>query len=319
MLVQCNAGILKTKKWFINCTPTIVEHHQVANIPCVPYFIRATKVFPYFRVQKAVGVRNQSDFHPLKYCFGPHYLYYFTVMESRVEQFRIRVSEVDNNRQLSISALVSILQEIAWNHAHDLGVSVYDLLEKNLTWVLVRMKIELDDLPGHGDTLTVETWPSGIERLFVFRNFKMTVGDREIGRVLSSWLVFDTKLRGVVRVPQFIASNVASQNSDWDRASGNIEKLSEIQFEKNFQVRLHETDVNQHTNNTSYFQWIIESVPTDHLKSHRLSSLEIVFKAESVLDDKIRSRSGPSGPNRFLHQIVNQEGVELVRALTQWA
>lgn len=239
-------------------------------------------------------------------------------MESRIEQFKIRVNEIDANRQLSIPALVSFLQEIAWNHAQDLGVSVYDLLEKNLTWVLVRMKIELDQIPYHGETLTVETWPSGLEKLFVFRDFKMHLGDTEIGRVLSSWLVFDTKLRSWTRVPDFISRSVAGPNSGSVRASGNIDKLSEYQFEKNFQVRLLETDVNQHSNNTAYFQWIIESLAPDYLKTHQLSCLEIIFKAESVLDDRIISRSGQSGPNQFLHQIVNQDEVELVRAQTQW-
>ena len=55
-------------------------------------------------------------------------------MRKRTEQFHIRVNEVGANRQITIPALVSLLQEVAWNHAHDLGVSVYQLLEKDLTW-----------------------------------------------------------------------------------------------------------------------------------------------------------------------------------------
>ena len=239
-------------------------------------------------------------------------------MNKRTEQFHIRVNEVGANRQITIPALVSLLQEIAWNHAHDLGVSVYQLLEKNLTWVLVRMKIELDELPRHGDKITIETWPSGIEKLFVFRDFKIKLDQKDIGRVLSSWMVFDTKLRTWSRVPEFISGSVDNPGSDGIRASGKIDKLSEYQFEKSFQVRLFETDVNQHTNTTSYFQWITESLPFEYLQAHRLKCLEIIFRAESVMDDKISSRSYEVSPGEFLHQIVNQNGVELVRAVTQW-
>jgi len=180
------------------------------------------------------------------------------------------------------------------------------------------MKIELDELPSHGETVTIETWPSGLERLFVFRDFKLRLDERSIGRVLSTWLVFDTMLRTWVKVPEFISRSLGSQNSS-AQANGNISTLSEFQFEKNFQVRLLETDVNKHTNNTSYFQWLLESLPPNYLESHSLSCLEIVFKAESVLGDKVISRSGKTGRDKFLHQIVNQEGVELVRALTKWA
>ncbi len=239
-------------------------------------------------------------------------------MEPRIEHFIIRVNEVDNNRQLTIPALVCLLQEIAWNHANDLGVSIDQLLKENLTWVLVRMKIDLDGLPLHGDTLTIETWPSGIERLFVFRDFKLRIGNKIIGKVRSSWLVFNTKLRKWVRVPKFISEKVDSRISSPVRPRGSIEKLAEYQPERRFQVRLLETDLNGHANNISYFQWLVESLPQDYLETHRLSRLDIVFKAESILGDGIISRSGQRDKNQYLHQIVNQNDDELVRASTIW-
>ena len=58
-------------------------------------------------------------------------------------QFIVRSSEIDYHGNTTMPALVSYMQEAAWENTRDLGISMYDLLERGLTWVLQRMRVEM--------------------------------------------------------------------------------------------------------------------------------------------------------------------------------
>ena len=88
-------------------------------------------------------------------------------------QFTVRSSEIDYRGQATMPALVSYMQEAAWENTRDLGISMYDLLERGLTWVLQRLRVEMFRYPKHGESITVKTWASGRERVFLHRDFRI--------------------------------------------------------------------------------------------------------------------------------------------------
>ena len=75
--------------------------------------------------------------------------------------FTVRSNELDYRGRVTMPTLVSYMQEAAWENTRDLGISMYDLLERGLTWVLQRMRVEMLRYPEHGESITVETWASG--------------------------------------------------------------------------------------------------------------------------------------------------------------
>jgi len=234
-----------------------------------------------------------------------------------IRDFQVRVSEVHFNRKLNLTALADYLQEVAWVHASILGINVPDLLPRNLTWALSRMKIVIDKLPMEGDQITVETWPSGFERFTAFRTFQVLDKTRKIiASATSSWLIFNIKTRRMVEIPEDVRLVKGAGDK---HLSQTIPKSSTYTHEMQFSVRLFETDINDHANNVTYFNWLVESIPIEFLKNHEIKRVDIQFKGEAVLGDQIVTRSQPSEDTVFLHQINNQSGKELVRARTFWA
>ena len=61
----------------------------------------------------------------------------------------------------------------------------------------------------------------------------------------------------------------------------------------------------------------MESVPTDILNNGKLHSIDVIFKNESVLGDKITTQSQAIDKG-FIHKILNQNGQELVTGETFW-
>ena len=113
-------------------------------------------------------------------------------MEHRIyrENIRVRHREADRNGRLKLLSWFDFLQEAAANHAARLGVGLNALTERGRLWVLSRLKLEIRRSPRIGEELTVETYPSGVNRLFFTREFQVFDKSGEvIARASSAWLL----------------------------------------------------------------------------------------------------------------------------------
>lgn len=218
-------------------------------------------------------------------------------------------------------ALVSYMQEAAWENTATLGISMYELLAQGLTWVLQRMRIEMFRYPRHTERVTVETWASGREKVFLHRDFRIYSAERELlGQATSVWLVMDVVKRQLVSVPDFImAQEIAPDNQPLPFAKGKLPPLQEVSYEQQMPVRWHDIDLNRHVTNTRYLQWALDTLPVEVLEQ-QLSETDIIFRAETILGDTIMSVAGAGeAPGEYLHKLSSKEtGKELVQAKTVW-
>lgn len=243
--------------------------------------------------------------------------------------FEVRAYEVDIYNQASLVTIANYLQEAAGQHADHLNIGVNDLLKKDLTWVLTRLKIDMQQYPARYEAIKVLTYPTGFDKYFVYRNFKIyDAKGQEIGQATSTWAVMDIKARKMIGIPAMILSIPTPQDEPFiDRTKGKIAKVKTPLAEETFKVRWFDLDTNQHTNNAYYLQWAIESLPEEILSNKRLSSIDIMFRRETVWKNKIVGRiervetsNETSALTTFVHQLVRQsDQKELAQAKTQWA
>jgi medium-chain acyl-[acyl-carrier-protein] hydrolase len=242
-------------------------------------------------------------------------------MDFITETYRIRITEVDAHSKLTIPALNGLLQEMAWRHSVVEKVSVHELsAQHNISWVLSRLKIWIDRLPNYDETVIVKTYIQGVDKYFYQRDFTVMDADgREIIRANSVWGLMDIVKRRITSIPQWMLdiTPIYTGVKPVERVSGKIKAIAEVETERRFDIRWHDIDSNQHVNNTKYVEWLLESIPTDILNDGTLSSIDMIFKNESVLGDKITTQS-QAIDNSFIHKILNQNGQELVTGETVW-
>jgi len=236
-------------------------------------------------------------------------------------RFTVRSSEIDYRGLATMPALVSYMQEAAWENTATLGISMYELQAQGLTWVLQRMRIEIFRYPKHTESITVKTWASGREKVFLHRDFRIYSAGRELlGQATSVWLVMDIVKRQLVSVPDFImVHEIVPDNEPLPFAKGKMAQLQEVKYEQQMPVRWHDIDLNRHVTNTRYLQWALDTLPVEVLEQ-QLSETDIIFRAESVLGDTIISVAGAGkAAGEYLHKLSSQEtGKELVQARTVW-
>jgi len=235
----------------------------------------------------------------------------------------VRSYDVDARGRLGIASICNFMQDAAGCHAHALNLSVEHLHAIHLTWVLVRMRVEIDRHLGWQDRMHIETWPSHQDKLFSHRDFILRDDEGEtIGRSVTVWVLMDLQRwrpqrLGALPHPLPIGERPRAMAAIPDK----IDVPETFATEQMFRVGDGDLDRNGHVNNVRYIEWALETVPVPILNTCCLDTLEINFTGEAFHGETIRAASQPLDDPRpsFQHGIQRQPaGAELARARTQW-
>ncbi len=184
-------------------------------------------------------------------------------MKLHTETFRIRAGEVGPGGLLRLTALADIFQEVAGNNAIAVGYGTDALREQGLTWVLSRLRIAVTNLPRWCDEIVVSTWPSGIERLWAFREFRVERPDGEVlARGSSAWLILKIASKRPIRPPEFVErAAVGMPPREMASPTEEIDLPEGLEPGPSFRAGRYDLDVNGHANNVAILRWLLEALP----------------------------------------------------------
>ena len=94
--------------------------------------------------------------------------------EKSCYDYRVEPQDVDFTLRATIPALGSAILNTAGIDAHGKGFGVDALNAGNHSWVLSRMALEFDRMPGQYTDYTVATWINEYGRVLSTRNFTLT-------------------------------------------------------------------------------------------------------------------------------------------------
>lgn len=239
-----------------------------------------------------------------------------------IQAYRVRSYECGPDGKVRFSHLCNYLQETASNHAEKLGFSKKNFEHLNLTWVMTRMHVRLQSYPEWSDDITVLTFPHGMRKLKVYRDFILTHADGSpIGTATSEWMVIDVKTRHARRLPDFVetCSNTVREPVWTDKPFSRLtfERNNSEIIEKQFPVQHSHIDLNGHVNNVRYLEWMMECAP--EVKSgRRVSEMEVVYRAEAMYGDTVTAQCAQHTNGSRTHQVLTADGRELITARTEW-
>lgn len=241
-------------------------------------------------------------------------------MKTSTTGFVVHSFDADAFGYLAPAALAGYLQEAAGQSADAQGFGLRDLNRQGLTWVLGREALSVDEPIRSGDTLEVETWPSGVERWAALRDFRVKRSGKEVGRALTTWFVVDQITRRPVRPNTVLPEQFHAPSAHvLPLKSEPLPAVEDATIERRFQVRFSDIDANLHVTHASYIAWVVESVHESDWRKTWLASLDIQFLAECTLGLFVRSRSASTREGAMIHSVTReQEAKEVARALTIW-
>lgn len=236
--------------------------------------------------------------------------------------FPVRTYEVDSSGKLAPAALVGYLLELAFVHAIDLDCGMEHMFARGYTWVLSRLRMAVERSVSHAEVLTVETWPSGTDRLFALRDFR--VRDEKgmvVAHATSQWLVLSLETRRAVWPEEAVSERVRAPGERvFDEPFIKIPPMPGVDEERRIETRYQDIDQNDHITSRSYVGWALEALPLATLRSERLTFLEVHYLAECHHPGVVVARSKSLGDGRFQHSVVREaDGVDAARLTTRWA
>lgn len=239
------------------------------------------------------------------------------------ETFRIRTYEINERKTVSAPALVKLMQETAMQHVLKLRLSVWDLESQNLAWVLIRKNIQIVRYPFLGEQIRIRTYPSGFEKIFTYRDFRIfDEQDREIAFASTCWLLMNTRERKMTRIPlDFLEFNelLPDPATFLPRPDAKIAAVEKVDFTRDFTVQWHELDFNLHLNNTFYVQWMLEALPEETLSKTSMQSMDLIYRTECYWRDAVTSETQQITPTLFLHRLRRlSDDQELASGRSTW-
>lgn len=175
--------------------------------------------------------------------------------------YTLRAADFGAWSRLRPSSILDLFQDVAGRHANELGVGFVPMMEKNIVWVIVKVRFRVLKEAQMYQNVHVRTWPLPPERIGYQREYVIADENGEsIVEGSSEWVLMDFASRKIV-------------------AGGNVYPLTEHCTDKVFEdkfprLRAFEAegegysclppfsdfDMNGHVNNTKYANYVLDAI-----------------------------------------------------------
>ena len=205
-------------------------------------------------------------------------------------EFSISSFDLNPRGQARLTSMANFFQELAYHHASQLGFGYRDMKERNTTWVLSRMRIRIDSYPLWDDTIRMETWPSGVDKLFALRDFRIWNSQGEqIGVASTAWLILDIKTHRLIRPKEALEhfKLIVHPEQVFEESLEKIDVPEALKPLNLHRVKFSDLDIVGHVNNVKYMEWCIDALNSREKSDREIREFEINFSKEALFGDEI--------------------------------
>ena len=108
---------------------------------------------------------------------------------------------MNKSGEASATTMLTLLEETAADHCFSINHSLYDLLEKNVGWVLLSGTLQMERYPIYKEKITIRTWLSSYSTIKGIReNIIYDEQNNIIGRAKGLWVFFDIERRRPIQI-----------------------------------------------------------------------------------------------------------------------
>lgn len=213
-------------------------------------------------------------------------------------------SKFDTNEKLTAKAILEIFQDVAGIHAEEIGVGYVAMLEKNLYWVLSRVKFDILTMPQPNQEVIVETWPHEKGRIDFDRDFKVSSLDGEVLIIgTSKWCVINTETRSLERTDNVVYNGECCLDVNYhDRFLKINLPQTELKSVFEYSVTFSDLDHNKHMNNTNYANLVANAA-----ENKDFSHFEINFLNECLIGDILNVSVTTSQDGEYITGTTNNK------------
>ena len=198
--------------------------------------------------------------------------------------FAIYPSQCDVSLHLSLPAALAICQDIATQHAAEMGVDGDSLHRKsNAYWVVTRTKLRFLGRPTMLQQITAETWPSAPKGIRCDRSYRLSQGETTFIEGHSEWVMIDADTCKLQRIENTCYPGDLCYREDRVCTEPYCRFKDDFSQEEQVGQRvIRPTDIDfvHHMNNVAYARLLLDTFPTAFWVEHEPLEIELRFLCE---------------------------------------
>jgi acyl-ACP thioesterase len=238
--------------------------------------------------------------------------------------YHIRSYEPRSDGRVSIAAVCNHLQDIASRHAENLGFGYLDLQQSDHYWVLARLHVMMERMPGFGESSRITTWPSANEKLVATRDFLVHDKEHLIGKATTAWVALNAKtLKADPPSEVLDGRHIPNCERAMVFPSRAVNRLKDGENKVELKARRFDQDINNHVNSVRYVEFCLEAVPRTWTAENWCMGVDIQYRLESHAGDEYvsacKADKQDNGMNTILHSLTRiSDNKEIVRMRSWW-
>ena len=109
----------------------------------------------------------------------------------------IAPSMCDASGRIALSAAFALFQDVASEHAEELGVGFQDMARRGAFWLTVRTRVHFYRRPALMQAVDVRTWPAAPGSTRCDRFYRMSAQGQTLIEGRTEWCVYDLAAKAV--------------------------------------------------------------------------------------------------------------------------
>ena len=200
----------------------------------------------------------------------------------------IGIRDINKNLDITNTGILAALEDVACIHSEMAGFGITDIPKTDLTWILINWKVKVLKRPKYDETIRVETWSSGVEKIYTYRDFNIyNEKNEKVAIATSRWLLLEASTGKIIRDYTGIIDNYHAEE---ERVFEN-EKFAKIIEPTTYKKKIDYTitnsmiDINDHLHNI-YYMDIAYSILPEGIEE--FDNFEVTYKKEIKLGEKVK-------------------------------
>ncbi len=199
--------------------------------------------------------------------------------------YTVELRDSDFSKTIKLSALFGYFQDIASMAVEDLDAGITTLQERfGVTWVLIRIRADIERFPEWNEPITVETWPQEPKKLEFERDYIVRDSEgRVLIRAVSTWVLMDVATREIRRTDVIAIKYPAIfKERALQCRLGRLKPFGTPELAYKKVISYSDIDFNGHLNNTRYIDFIMDCFEWDKHKLYGVRSIELSYVSEAL-------------------------------------